>query len=95
MFKLALVQMSVSGGEKEKNLNHAGKLIKKASESGADVVILPEAVDLGWTHPSAKTEASPIPHGDTCRFLRDEAKKHQIFLCSGITEKTEKLLEAY
>ena len=59
-FKLALAQMNVVGGDRSANLNHAGEMIREAAENGAQVVLLPEAMDLGWTDPSALTDAEPV-----------------------------------
>ena len=86
-FKLALAQMSVVGGDREANLKHAGEMISEAVEQGAQFILLPEAMDLGWTDPSALTEAEPIPEGKTARFLSDMAQKHKVFVCSGLIEK--------
>jgi len=86
-FKLALVQMKVIGGDRKTNLAHARKMIDEAAAQDAEVVLLPEAMDLGWTDPSALTDALPIPGGQTCQVLMDLAKKHSIFICSGLIEK--------
>jgi len=87
MFKIALIQMYIEPGNKKVNLDNAEKLIKEAAGKGAKVVLLPEAMNLGWTHPSALTEADEIPYGETCTMLAKSAKKHKIFICSGIVEK--------
>jgi len=87
MFKLAMVQMEVAGGQKGKNLARAEEMIARAAAGGADVVLLPEAMDLGWTHPSASQGADAIPDGATCRRLRDAARRHQLYLCSGLVER--------
>ena len=87
MFKLALIQMHVEGGNVSQNLSHARNKIAEAAASGADIVLLPEALNLGWTHPSAKTDAENIPHGKTCQMLIESAKKHHLYLCSGLIEK--------
>jgi len=60
-FKLALVQMQVRGGDKEWNIQHAVELISEAASTGAHVALLPECMDLGWTHPSSLKEAEAIP----------------------------------
>lgn len=86
-FKLALCQMRVLGGDREANLVHAGDMIAEAAKHGAQFVLLPEAMDLGWTDPSALTEAEPIPDGKTCRFLSEMAVKHELYVCSGLIEK--------
>jgi predicted amidohydrolase len=89
VFKLALVQMLVEGGNRAKNLHHAEDLIAQAASQQADVVLLPEAMDLGWTHPSAKSEAGAIPGGETCQMLIGAAKKHSVYVCSGLIEKAQ------
>lgn len=87
-FKLAMVQMEVRGGEPDWNLRHALKQIAEAAAQGAEVVLLPECMDLGWTHPSSLTQAEPIPEGAPCRALCQAAGQFGIYLCSGLTEKS-------
>ncbi len=86
-FKLALVQMRVEPGRKDVNLPHAKELVGRAASEGAHVVVLPEAMPLGWTHPTASTLADEIPGGQTCAVLRALARQHRIFLCSGLVER--------
>lgn len=86
-FTLAMVQMYVTPGDLQKNLSHADKLIAEAAAGGADVVLLPEVMDLGWTHPSAKQFAGAIPGGKTFLSLATAAKKNNVWLCCGIVEK--------
>ena len=86
-FKLAVAQMKVVGGDRETNLKHAGEMIKEAADRGAQFILLPEAMDLGWTDPSALTGAEPIPEGKTVRFLSEMAIKYQVYICSGLIEK--------
>jgi predicted amidohydrolase len=86
-FQLALIQMRVDGGEKERNLERAEARIAEAARSGAACVLLPEALDLGWTHPSSLTEAEPIPDGMPCRRLCAAARQHRVYLCAGLTER--------
>jgi predicted amidohydrolase len=91
VFKLALVQMRVDGGAKQANLARAESLIAEAAASGAQVVLLPEAMNLGWTHSSARTEADEIPGGETCARLQGAARRHALFVCAGLIERAEKL----
>lgn len=87
-FKLALIQMRVEGGCQAANLQRAEQLVKEAAGEGAEVILLPEAMDLGWTHPSALKEAESIPDGASCLRLRQWATQLGVFLCSGLVEKT-------
>ena len=61
--------------------------IAEAATRGADVVLLPEALDLGWAHPAALTQAEPIPGGPGCELLRHAAADHRIFVCAGLSER--------
>jgi predicted amidohydrolase len=92
MFKLAMAQMLVVGGQPERNLAHAGEMIASAAGQGAAVVLLPECMDLGWLHPSAKQLAGDIPEGATCQFLRNAARRHRVYVCSGLVEHHGDLL---
>lgn len=87
MFKLGLIQMRVAGGRKEENVRHAVDLIQQAARSGAMVVVLPEAMTLGWTDPSANTEAEAIPDGFSCSALRAAARSNRVYVCSGLVER--------
>ncbi|MBR9999700.1 MAG: carbon-nitrogen hydrolase family protein [Cyclobacteriaceae bacterium] len=86
-FKLAVVQMKVDGGERSRNLERAGERIREAAANGADVLLLPEAMDLGWTDPSSLKEAQPVPGGETSDFLSAMAREYKVYICSGLTEK--------
>jgi predicted amidohydrolase len=85
-FKLAMVQMLVEGGRREENLQRAARLIAEAAGNGARVIVLPEAMDLGWTHSSARELAGAIPDGPTCSMLRESARRHGVYICSGLIE---------
>lgn len=86
-FTLAMIQMPVAGGEKAQNLKRAAERVAQAADRGAEVALLPEAMDLGWTHPSALREAEPVPEGTPARQLSAMAARHGIHLCAGLTEK--------
>ena len=58
--RIGMGQLLVEGGEPERNLERAEKMIKEASQKNCEIILLPECLDLAWTHPSAKTEAQSI-----------------------------------
>jgi predicted amidohydrolase len=91
-FILALCQMKVVGGDRQANLDRAGEMICEAAGHGADFILLPEAMDLGWTDPSALTEAEPVPDGITFRFLSEMANKHSVYVCSGLVENADEVV---
>ena len=86
--KLALAQMLVEPGEQDRNVARSERCVREAVELGADVVLLPECLDLGWTHPSAHELATSIPDGTICnRYIR-AAKENQIHVCAGLVERS-------
>jgi predicted amidohydrolase len=85
--RLAMVQMYVEGGALDVNLEHATERIEKAAKNGADIALLPEVMDLGWTHSSALRLSYPVPGGMTFNVLAEAAKKNNIYVCAGIVEK--------
>jgi predicted amidohydrolase len=69
------------------NLARAEAFVARAKEAGADVVLLPEALDTGWTHGSARTGAGEIPRGASCTRLAAAAKRHGLYVCAGLIER--------
>lgn len=92
MFTLAMAQLRVEGGEVAGNLARARESIAAAAMQGADVVLLPEALDFGWTDPSARAGAGAIPGGHSCQVLCAAAREHRIWVCSGLVERAEERL---
>jgi predicted amidohydrolase len=86
--RVGLGQLLVEGGEPERNLQRAEQVVEKAAREKCDLVLLPEVLDLGWTHPSAMTEAQPIPGPYSDRFCR-LAREAGISVCAGLTEKAD------
>ncbi len=84
--KIGMGQLLVEGGEPARNMDRAEKMIIEASQKGCQIILLPETLDLGWTHPSVLKEAQPIP-GPYSDRLCAAAKKFGIFVCAGLTEK--------
>jgi predicted amidohydrolase len=87
VFKLGLIQMQVRGGEKAENLRHAVDLVATAARNGAQVIVLPEAMPLGWTHFSARQLADAIPGGESCAVLCRAAREFGVSICSGLVER--------
>ncbi|UOQ67790.1 carbon-nitrogen hydrolase family protein [Hymenobacter volaticus] len=85
--RIGMGQLLVEGGEPDRNLVRAASMIAEAAARGCDVILLPETLDFAWTHPSALTEAQPIP-GLYSDRLCQEAIRHKIYVCAGLTEKT-------
>ncbi len=87
-------QMLVEGGNPTANLERATSMIRRAAEEGCAVIVLPECLNLGWTHPSARELAQPIPGRDS-DILAQAAREAQIYVVAGLVERDgEKLYNA-
>lgn len=84
--KIGMAQLLVEGAEPERNIERAAKLIREAKNKNCDLVLLPETLDFGWTHPFALTEAQPVP-GRFSGVFSELAAELKIWLCLGLTEK--------
>ena len=83
--RVGMCQLLVEGGEPERNISRACEMIAEAARRKCDIVLLPETLDLGWTHPSALTDAAPIP-GPRSDILAEMARNHGLYICAGLTE---------
>jgi len=84
--KIGMAQMAVRWGEPEANLQRAVEMIGRAAAAGCGLVVLPECMDLGWTHPEARRMAMEIP-GERSEKLAQAARKHWIWVVAGLTER--------
>ena len=79
--KTAAIQMT-SGPNKEKNLNQAEKLIKKAVKKKAKFVVLPEVFNYRGGLSEAVKQAEYIP-GYSTVFISKLAKKYNVWILIG------------
>jgi predicted amidohydrolase len=86
VIRVGLGQIRVDGGDPDINLRRAEEAIGALATSGCDLVVLPECLDLGWTHPSARKLAQPIP-GPNVERLSKAAVKCQVFVAAGLVER--------
>ena len=86
-FRVALAQMRVTPGDVLNNVRRARRFIKLAAAEGAKVVVLPEALDCGWTHPSAREHAGPVPGALAHVGLAATAREHGVYVCGGLAER--------
>ena len=84
--KIGLGQLLIEGGEPDRNFSRAKDLIIDAKKNNCSLILLPECLDFGWTHPSGINNSKTIP-GEFSNILCDEAKKNDIYICAGLTEK--------
>lgn len=87
--RIGMGQLLVEGGEPERNLDRAKVLVEKAKQRECQIILLPECLDLAWTHPCAKTMAETIP-GPFSDKICDYANENSIYICGGLTERDGK-----
>lgn len=84
--KIAMIQARVAFGRQADNFARAHDLLLAACAQGAQVAVLPECFDLGWTCSQAPQLAQPIP-GPSSDTLCSWAREQRIYLAAGLTER--------
>ena len=78
--RVSAVQMASENGERQSNLERAGRLVQQAADAGAKLVALPELFSGGyWLSEQAWDTAEP-QDGPTEDWLRETAHRHGIYL---------------
>lgn len=84
--RVGMAQMLVEPGNRAANLARVARMVGDAAGRRCDVVVLPECLDLGWMHESARTEATAIP-GPTTAALTGLAVEHGVMIAAGMVER--------
>ena len=93
-YRVGMAQIRVEGGKPDANLGPAASAIRDAATKGCRLVVLPECLNLGWTDPSARDLAEPVP-GPHADALARAAKEHRVFVAAGLVERAgERLFNA-
>ncbi len=85
-YTVGMAQILVEGGRPKENLGRAADAIRHAAGQGCRLVVLPECLDLGWTDPSARELAQPIP-GPHMAALACAARAHRVYVAAGLVER--------
>ena len=86
--RIGMAQMLVVGAQPTANLERAEAFVHDAASKGCRLVVLPECMDLGWTDPSARNLAQPIPGRHTQR-LAQSAIETGVFIVAGLVERAK------
>jgi predicted amidohydrolase len=87
-FKIAVCQMRVED-DKEANLKKAVDLIRKSSNEGADLVVLPEMFNCPYENDKFPVYAEPRDDSVTLRTVRDAARDCGVYLVAGSIPESE------
>ena len=85
--RVGMSQTLVEGGRPGPNLDRAVAAVRRAADLGCRAVVLPECLDLGWTDPSARELAQPIP-GPHFERLAEAARKFNVHVAAGLVERS-------
>jgi predicted amidohydrolase len=84
--RVGMAQILVEGGRPDANLARAVRAVGAAAAQGCRLVVLPECLDCGWTDPSARDLAEPIP-GPHAERLARAAREHRMHVAAGLVER--------
>jgi predicted amidohydrolase len=85
-FLLGMAQIRVEGAAVEANLRRARTALHQAAELGCRIAVLPECLDVGWSHPAARDLAQPLP-GPASEALAEAARETGLYVVAGLTER--------
>ena len=84
--RVAMAQMRLEWGACEQNLRHAAEMVAQGAADGCQVVVLPECLDIGWTHPDTAALAQAVP-GPRSEALCEAARRAGVWVVAGLTER--------
>ncbi len=88
-FRAAAVQTLARLGDFDYNIALATKYVESAVRQGAELVVFPECMDTGYLFDSpahCRSLAETLADGPFIKALAALARKHSIYIASGITE---------
>lgn len=89
MKKLRVAAVAMNGllGRTHENLNAIDQWTSRAKDSGAELILFPELVIHGHNDPRTWYNAELVPDGPSVQHLCQLAKKLDVFLSVGLSEK--------
>jgi len=88
-FRAAAAQTLARLGDIDHNIAVATRFVEESVRQGAELVVLPECMDTGYLFDSAdhcRALAELVPDGKFVSALARLARRHNIYVASGITE---------
>jgi len=82
--KIAAVQMRSTNGKVSVNLQKAETLVTRATQAGAQLVVLPEVFNTGYEYTEANYRLVEPPDGPTCTWLHRTAARLNVHLAGSL-----------
>lgn len=87
--KIGVVQFAAKVGQAAENAQRVQQYIEKASSQGCRLVLFPEMSDTGYEMDTIVRTASSWEDSQFLTTLQDAAKKHSIYVVSGLSERVK------
>ena len=85
--RVATVSMNSELGKYHQTMQHIADFCQRAASDDVDLVLFPELVIHGHCNPDTWSLAEAVPHGPSVVRLVELAKRHDMVLSAGISEK--------
>lgn len=82
--KLAVLQMDATPAPTDERLNRATTLIESVVQTGANLVVLPELFNTGYTYAESNYALAETMTDATVTWMRKTANQHQIYLVGSL-----------
>ncbi len=89
MVGVGVIQMASEPLNVEKNLSKAEHYILKTAKDGAQIVVLPEMFNVGFSTDENLFNLGESLEGHTVTWLKDQAQIHNVYIITSIYEKFE------
>ena len=86
IIKVAAVQMILTPGQFQENLEHATRLINQAAGEGAELILLPELMATGYILSSELWDSAEPKNGPSVKWLKSNSKRLGVWLGAGFLE---------
>jgi len=84
--RVAAVQMESKNGLVEANLDYATRLVDRAAQNGAKLIIFPEFMPTGYIFTTAIWDGAEPKEGPTVKWLKENSKRLGIWLGTSFLE---------
>jgi predicted amidohydrolase len=82
--KLAVLQMDATPAPTDDRLNRATKLVESVAQTGANLIVLPELFNTGYTYDDSNYAVAETMNDATVTWMSDTARQHEVYLVGSL-----------